>query len=152
MKKIWAYPIGGKIDDTSLKILLAKGQNFVSNWSAHENKLSASFEIFKNKIILVRVDESIFNASGCSVDKLFRFIKDCEQEFGVELLNRFNIALQINTEIAIYNSKEIVQMIENHEVNANTPVYNTSISHEEEFQSWLQPLSKTWLNKYLVNS
>ena len=38
-----------------------------------------SFEIYKNQIIIVKVNEEVTSASGCSIDKLTHFIKQIEK-------------------------------------------------------------------------
>ena len=132
--------------------LLAAGDAFVANWTAHENKLSASFSIFKNRIIVVRVNESVANASGCSIDKLTRFIKSAELSFGVELMNRLLVAYKNGDDVEVVHSSKIKELISKQVISMETLVYNTAISNENELMSWEQPLKNTWLNKFVVMS
>lgn len=149
MRKVWTYLSSKALSSAECEALLEAGKNFVSSWTAHEMKLEAHFEIFKNRIIVVSVDETAHNASGCSIDKLLRFVKDSEKQFGIELLNRLLVAVDAGTSIEVYKSSEISALLSSGKISANTPVYNTSVSNEAELNNWLQPLSNTWLSKYL---
>jgi hypothetical protein len=150
MNKIWTYIIGKQLTDEELNILQQKGNDFVRGWTAHEQKLSATFSIYKERIIIVQVNEAINNASGCSIDKLLKFIKENELEFNSELLNRLLVAYEKDGEIQVTSSSKIKELLEKEILSHETLIYNTSVSNENELQNWLQPLKNTWLNKYLA--
>jgi hypothetical protein len=152
MKKVWAYVIGSGLSDFELEKLNAVGLSFVNQWTAHENKLKAAFDIYGKQIILITVDEANYGASGCSIDKLQRFIKQCEAEFNCELLNRMNIAYEWNGGIAICNVSDIKSLLEDGQIDGKTIIFNTSISNSEELMAWRQPLESTWLKKYLIKT
>ncbi|MCA0428885.1 MAG: hypothetical protein LCH32_00120 [Bacteroidetes bacterium] len=149
MNRVWTYLINKNLSSEELQNLNLKGNAFVSEWTAHENKLTASFELFKSRIIIVKVNETVTEASGCSVDKLLRFIKLCEQEFNIQLLNRLLVAINLNNEIQAIHSSEIKTLLLNGSINPETQIYDTSISNENELNNWIKPLKNTWLNKYL---
>lgn len=152
MKKVWAYIISKPLSDTELNQLLNEGKAFVEQWTAHEHQLKASFEIFKKRIILVTVDEAVNNASGCSIDKLMRFIKTTESAFGIELLNRFLVAYKQGEEVEVVHASRIRELITSNAISEDTIVYNTAIATDQELQGWEQSLKNTWLNKYLVKA
>jgi hypothetical protein len=149
MNRVWTYLIDKNLNSEELNNIYIKGNTFVNEWTAHENKLSASFEVYKNKIIIVKVNETVAEASGCSVDKLLRFIKLCEQEFNIQLLNRLLVAINLNNEIQAIHSSEIKSLLLNGSINPETQIYDTSISNESELINWIKPLKNTWLNKFL---
>lgn len=150
MNKVWAYPISKLLSEKELNDLLTTGFDFISEWTAHNKKLKASFEIFENRILLVKVDESFEIASGCSIDKLTQFIKKTELSFGIELLNRFLVACVINKKIEVIHATEIKKLLLTNVISENTFVYNTSISNQNELNGWLNEIKNTWLKRYLV--
>jgi hypothetical protein len=149
MNKVWAFVIGNELSETELNELRNSGKSFVEHWTAHENKLTATFEIIKKRIILVRVNEETHNASGCSIDKLTRFIRVSESIFGVELLNRLLVAYKKGDEIEVVNSLKIKELLDKNIFSEDTIIYNTSVSSESELANWEQPLRESWLNRYL---
>lgn len=149
MKKVWTYLISKPLGENELSSLEGEGKKFVNGWTAHENKLSADFEIYKNRIVVVKVDEQVYSASGCSIDKLQRFVKETEQKFGVEMLNRLLVAYESPNGIEVIHSSQAREALGSGKITGDTIVYNTSVSNESELENWRQPLKATWLNKYL---
>ena len=149
MKKVWAYSISKPLSNVEKKQLLEEANAFSSQWTAHENKLSAQCSIVENCVLLVQVDEDVYAASGCSIDKLQRFIKSAEQTFQVELLNRLLVPVEIAKEFKVLKSSEIKALLDNKTLSPESTVLNTAISTEEELKNWKQPLKNTWLSKFI---
>ena len=152
MNRVWAFIISKPLSNEQLISLNDLGNKFVLGWTAHEQKLTASFEIIKNKIIVVKVNEEVTGASGCSIDKLTHFIKDAEKQFSIELLNRLLVAYKEQDEICIVHSSKIKELLEQNSINENTLILNTACANQDEFSKWEQPLKNTWLNKYLIKT
>jgi hypothetical protein len=150
MNRVWTFIISKTLSKEELNSLNELGNKFVLGWTAHEQQLTASFEIIGDKIIVVKVNENVTEASGCSIDKLTRFIKETEKLFSIELLNRLLVAYKTNTGIEIVHSSKIKELLAENKISENTIVYNTSVSNQKEFNNWEQELKNTWLSKYLV--
>jgi hypothetical protein len=149
MGRVWIYIIGKELSENELEQLEQAGLDFVKSWTAHEQKLSGSFEIFAKRIIIVKVDEKVYEASGCSIDKLTRFMKEMEACFSVELMNRLLVAIKENG-VSVYPSSRIKDLLAEGKISENTVVYNTSASNSEELARWEKPLKETWLKKFLA--
>jgi hypothetical protein len=150
MNRVWTFISSKALSNNELNLITESGTKFVNGWTAHEQKLTASFEIYKNRIIVVKVNEEVTGASGCSIDKLTHFIKQLETEFNIELLNRLLVAYKNESEISVVHASKIKELLQTNSINENTIVYNTSVSNQNEFQNWEQPLKNTWLSKYLI--
>jgi hypothetical protein len=149
MGRVWLYIISKELTADQLHALAVSGKEFVSAWTAHEQKLTGSFEIFRNRIIIVKVDENVQGASGCSIDKLTRFIKESEQKFGTELLNRMLVAVKVDDAVQVIHSAKIKDLIADGFIGEKTIVYNTAVNTSEELENWEQPVKNTWLSKFL---
>ena len=149
MNRAWTYIINKELSPEDIHSLQEEGEGFVKGWTAHEQQLSGSFTIYKNRIIVVKVNENVNAASGCSIDKLTRFIKQAEVKHGIELMNRLLVAYKNNDEISVVHSSKIKDLLKEGALNENTVIYNTAIANQEELNNWEQPLKESWLNKYL---
>lgn len=149
MNKTWAYSIGGNPSTAELEQMLEEGKAFVQQWTAHENKLKASFSLAEGCVFLVEVDESVYGASGCSIDKLLRFIKGLEEKFRVKLLDRFLIPIEENGRFSVKSKEEILAGLRSGQYQADTLILNTAISDSNEQSGWKQSLKNSWLNRYL---
>ncbi len=152
MKKVWAYSISKPLSEVEKTQLLEDANAFSSQWTAHENKLKAQCSIEENCVLLVQVDEEVYAASGCSIDKLQRFIKLSEQKFQIELLNRLLVPVEIAGEFKILKSSEIKTLLENNSISQESLILNTAISTEVEYKNWKQPLKNTWLSKFISSA
>ena len=152
MNRAWTFIISKTLSQEELNSLTASGNKFVLGWTAHEQQLTASFEIIKEKIIVVKVNEEVTNASGCSIDKLTRFIKETEAQFKIELLNRLLVAYKKEEGIEVVHSSKIRELLEQNLISENTIIYNTSVNDQNGLKNWEQELKNTWLNKYLIKA
>ena len=148
-ERIWLYVISKELNAEQLQKFKSNCQAFIDAWTSHNDKLDSSFEIHKNRILVMKVDESDYNAGGCSIDTLHRFIKQQESEFGIELLNRLQVALEVNDEIMVVHSTKIKELLSAGTISENTTVYDISISTSEDLKNWKKTLRSTWLCKYL---
>lgn len=148
-ERIWLYTFSKTLNTEQLQQLTENCNSFVSGWTAHEVKLTASFEIYKKQILIIKVDETAYNASGCSIDKLHRFIKDQETQFGIELLNRLMVAYEVNEEPVIVHATKIKDLLSSGAIHENTLVFDNTITSSLQWSKWKKPLKNTWLNKYL---
>ena len=148
-EKIWIYVLSKELNDDQLNQFLQNCKNFTGSWTAHDQPLAASFELHKNRLLIMKVDESAYNASGCSIDKLQRFIQLQEKEFDSELLNRFLVALDVKDSIMVVHSSKIKELLSTNVINENTPVYDATITSSVDMKDLKKALKSTWLCKYL---
>lgn len=153
MERIWIYTISKSLTEEQLTDLKNRCQSFVSTWTAHDVSLDASFELYKNRLLIFKVDEANYNASGCSIDKQLRLVKELEQAFSVELLNRLLVAYEAGNEVAVIKPAEITALLKEGAINENTTVFDNTISQSTDLETnWKRPLKDTYLSKYLVSA
>lgn len=150
MQKIWIYTLSKQLSSEQELDLKTRCQNFVSTWTAHDVSLDATFELYKHRLLIFKVDESNYNASGCSIDKQLRLVKELEQEFSVELLNRLLVAYETNDEISVVKNTRISELLLNGIITEKTLVFDNTVTNSNDLLSnWKKPLHQTYLAKYL---
>lgn len=152
MERIWIYTLSRELPDEQLAALTQRCQDFVSGWTAHEVSLDASFELYRKRLLIFKVNEATYNASGCSIDKQLRLVKELELQFEVELLNRLLVAYETEQNIQVVKSSEIAGLLNKGTITANTLVFDNTISLASDLESnWKKPLKDTYLAKYLLS-
>jgi hypothetical protein len=150
MERIWIYTLSKELSHEQLVDFKNRCQTFVSGWTAHDVSLDASFELYQNRLLIFKVNEDKYNASGCSIDKQLRFVKELEQAFSVELLNRLLVAYENNNQVEVVKASQIKNLLAANTISENTLVFDNTITESNQLASkWKQPLHTTWLNKYL---
>ena len=126
-------------------------QKFINGWTAHDVSLDANFELYQNRLLLFKVNEEKYNASGCSIDRQLRFVKELELVFSVELLNRLLVAYENNNQVEVVKSSQIKELLADNIISGNTLVFDNTITESRQLETnWKQPLHHTWLQKYLT--
>lgn len=153
MERIWIYTLSKQLPEEQITELKQRCQNFVSTWTAHEVSLDASFELYKNRLLIFKVNEANYNASGCSIDKQVRLVKELEQQFSMELLNRLLVAYEEGTDVAVVKTSEIAGLLNDGSINENTLVFDNTISQSTDLATnWKKPLKETYLSRYVVSN
>jgi len=110
--------------------------------------LKAKAEIRYNRFLILIVDESQAGASGCSIDKSVNFIKKLEQEFGINLLDRFNLAYREGEKVLSAPRDEFEDLLRSGKIHSNTIVYNNLVQNLEQLESkWEVPFKDSWHNQ-----
>lgn len=150
-ERIWVYTFSKEISPEQMTELKAKCKNFVDNWTAHEVSLDATFSIEYNRFLIIKVNEQKYNASGCSIDKQLRFIKDLEALYGIELLNRLLVAyLDADSNVQVIKQSLVAELVKTNHITENTLVFDNTIATGNQLQSeWKKALKDTYLAKYL---
>ena len=150
-ERIWIYTLSNKLTNEQLVDFKNRCQNFVTGWTAHDVSLDASFELYQNRLLIFKVNEEKYNASGCSIDKQVRFVKELEVAFSVELLNRLLVAYENNNQVEVVKASQIKELLITNTINTNTIVFDNTITESKQLETnWKQPLHHTWLQKYLT--
>ena len=149
-ERIWIYTLSKELTNEQLVDFKNRCQCFVNDWTAHDVSLDASFDLYQNRLLIFKVNEDKYNASGCSIDKQLRFVKELEQTFSLELLNRLLVAYENNHQVEVVKASQIKELLTSNIINANTLVFDNTITESAQLANkWKQPLQATWLSKYL---
>jgi hypothetical protein len=150
--RIWIYQSDRKFTgDETLKIE-HEGKNFIETWTAHNNKLLASFDVLNDLFIIIAVDESVNDASGCSIDKSIHFLQDIEHEFGVHLFDRMQVAYTTDSGIHTCLLNELHARFRKGEIDEYTLVYNNLVQTKADMKkNFMVPYRESWHYKMVEN-
>ncbi|HEY9003597.1 MAG TPA: ABC transporter ATPase [Mucilaginibacter sp.] len=150
--RVWIYQSDRELYDDEVKQLHEILNKFASEWTAHNHQLKAKAEIRYNRFLILIVDESQAGASGCSIDKSVNFIKRMEQEFGINLLDRFNLAYREGEKVLSAPRDEFEDLLRSGKINSNTIVYNNLVQNLEQLETkWEVPFKESWHNQLFGN-
>lgn len=148
--RVWVYLSDKPFSPDLETSLAADVRNFLADWNAHGTSLSSSFEIRDHHFIIIQADEEKFEASGCSIDKQLRFIKELEQKYGLSLLNRLVVAYKSGEEVKTVHSSKVPALLASGHLTENTLVFNVGVGNDEELKNNFQiPLKQSWLARFI---
>ena len=150
--RVWIYQSNRALspgESLELKPMLS---SFVENWKSHGAPVKGfALQLF-DRFILLMADETAAEVSGCSTDSSVKLIRDIEQKFGVQLLDRQNLAFVLNDTIETIPMSDIENALQDEIINPGTFYFNnTVLTKKELIENWIIKLENSWLNRFITN-
>jgi hypothetical protein len=143
--RVWIYQSDKELTDKQASELLEILNEFTAEWTAHNHQLKAKAEIRYNRFIILVVDESQAGASGCSIDKSVNFLKRIEQEFCINLFDRFNFAYRDGERVLSAPRHQFEELLKEGKIGNNTIVFNNLIHNLGDLATkWEVPFKDSW--------
>ncbi|MBA6156624.1 ABC transporter ATPase [Tenacibaculum sp. S7007] len=149
--RVWVYQADREFTVEEIEYISAKAILFIDNWTRHGDDLKGSFTIKYNQFLVLVVDESFNNVSGCSIDASVRFVQELEKELKIDLMNKMNISFKDGENINIVKLSDFQKFAKEKKITANTVVFNNMINTKEDFENnWEVTADKSWHKRFLV--
>ena len=144
--RIWIYQSTRSLNEDEVSVGEKAAKTFAASWISHHNNLSATAQILHNRFLILSVDEAVFAASGCSIDKSLRFVQDLEQYLGASFLNRMFFSFRNeNNKIQTVDRDTFIELYSNNMINKDTIVFDTLLSNDVDFNVHFEKkLSESW--------
>ena len=134
-------------EETEIK---RQGNQFVDQWTSHNQDLLASFTVLNNLFLVVAVDENLNNPGGCSIDKLFSYVQQLEKQFQLNLLDRRALAYEQDGSIRITRLDTVEKMYRDGVLSDDQLVYNNLVQSKAELDSnWRVELRNSWIRQMI---
>jgi hypothetical protein len=147
--RLWIYQASNDLNKAQIIAIEAIMRQFTENWEAHQHPLQASYQILFDRFIILAVNGTYHEPSGCSIDKSVAVIKQIEQEVGVQLFDRLNIAYLEGDKVKSINMKELKEKIAENEFSPETFIFNNAIQTKGEMErNWKIQACQSWLSRY----
>jgi hypothetical protein len=143
--RVWVFGSDRLVQGAAADSLLAAVDQFLAEWRAHGVPLHCARDWRDERFLAIGVDVTQENASGCSIDGLFRTLHTLERELGARLLGGGRVFYRTDSGTQVASREEFEQLIERGEVTAQTAVFDTSLTTAADWRTrFEQPADKTW--------
>jgi len=143
--RVWIYQSNRIFNETEKGEIETILTDFTSQWQAHGNQLAAYTEVRYNRFIILIVDESQAGATGCSIDKSVKLMQQIEEQYKVNLFDRFNIAYRQGDDILSAGRVDFESLVQQGVVNEDTIVFNNLVQTKKELDNnWEVPFKHSW--------
>ncbi len=148
--RIWIYQSDTKFSQEQLVKIRKDLTSFLTAWTAHGAQLNAGFDIRHDRFIVIALDQSQSQASGCSIDSQVRFIIALQEELGVDLLDKMNVTYYQNDRVHYKPLLDFKKMAKDGAIGKKTIVFNNLVTNLGEFKdSWEIPAIESWHSRFL---
>lgn len=149
--RVWIYQADREFTDTEMDFIAKKAEDFINQWTRHGDDLKGSFTFKYKQFLVLAVDESFNNVSGCSIDSSVRFVQALEKEFQLDLMNKMNITFKDNDSINLAKLSDFQRFVNERKVTSETIVFNNMVNTKEDFENnWEVPARESWHKRFLV--
>jgi len=147
--RVWIYQANRQFSPSDKSLIDIKCNVFLQEWAAHGQSLKSSFQIIHDKFLVISVDESFNQASGCSIDASVALIKSLEQEMDINFFDRTQVCFVIKDEIVQIPLNGIKSHVESGKIDSNTLTFNNLVSDIKSFnEDWKVEAKNSWLKRY----
>jgi hypothetical protein len=127
--------------------VLRRVDSFLAGWHAHGHAVAGSRELLHDRFLLIAADEEATGVSGCSIDSLFRVLKEVERDLGISILDS-SLVLYRDAAGAVQAAEraEFRKRVGAGEVTESTLVFDNTIRSIGEIRGggWERPMAGSW--------
>ncbi len=147
--KIWIFQSSREFTTNEIEEIGNILKDFVNLWQRHGDDLKASFQIKYNQFVILAVDESYNDISGCSIDASTNVFKNIEEKYNVDMFNKLNTAFKNGEHINIVSLSDFQKYIKENKINSKTIVFNNMITTKKELENaWEVAAEDSWHSRY----
>ena len=123
-------------------------ESFVRDWQSHGTPVKGYANLFYGQFIVLIADETASGVSGCSTDSSVRLIKQIEQQTGVQLFDRLNLAFYVQQKVQLVPLAQLPYALDNGLIQPDTLYFDNTVQTKLELETkWLSPMKDTWLGQ-----
>ena len=145
--RVWVFasdrPLRGKDSD----LLLGEVDRFLGQWKAHGKALRCAREWRDDRFLAIGVDPTAEQASGCSIDGLFRGLQTIEKALNTRLVAGGRVFYRDAAGSAqLVARPEIADLASKGKLTAKTPVFDLSLTAAADYRARFErPAGETWV-------
>jgi hypothetical protein len=143
--RLWVFASDRQLTGDAAASVLETVDDFLAAWKAHGVPLVCARDWRDDRFLAIGVDVNAENASGCSIDGLFRALQQLEQSVGSRLVGSGRVFYRTATGIETTSRAEFVERVKSGAVARTTPVFDTGLSAASAWRTrFEQPAGSGW--------
>lgn len=150
--RVWVFASDRPLNSDDAKILLDEVDRFLAQWKAHGAPLRSAREWKDDHFLAIGVDPSVEQASGCSIDGLFRGLQGVERLLHTRLVAGGRVFYRDPDGSPRLASRSELQRIAEHgDLTEETRVFDTTIADADAWRDRFErPARETWVASLLA--
>jgi len=143
--RVWVYQADRPFPSDTVPAVRASVQQFVEKWISHNRRLRAYGDVLHDRFVVLMVDESLADASGCSIDSSVYFLKGLQQTYGVDLFDRMRFSYLEGEEVHTVDRATFEQRYREGKITEETLVFDPLVSTKGALdRQFIRPLKDSW--------
>ena len=144
--KCWIYILEKNINFKSDEINLIL-KSLCEKWKSHNNEVVSSFQIYRDRYIILFAEEGI---SGCSIDSSNRLLRYELDRLNINIMPNSKIGIFIENKIKLEDRSSIINLIQANKLKPKDKMINTTVTNKKEYnKNWILEINKSWLTNFI---
>lgn len=132
--RLWVFASESAVEADSERTLLDVVDEYLLGWRAHGTALTVGRDWRDHRFLAVAVDPRASDASGCSIDALFRVLKQLEQVVGTSLTSGGRVYFRDAAGVVqVTDRPGFIAMAQSGAVSGDTVVFDTTVQSAGEW-------------------
>jgi hypothetical protein len=150
--RVWVFASDRPLTGDDARTLLDAVDSFLAQWKAHGAPLRSACEWKDDQFLAIGVDPTVEQASGCSIDGLFRGLQALERSLDTRLVAGGRVFYRdTRGQAQLANRAELPTLAARGVVREDTPVLDTSITDAAAWRERFErPAGETWVASLLA--
>ena len=150
--RVWIFASDRALTGDDRDRLLGEVDRFLGQWKAHGVPLTCARDWRDEHLLTIGVDSTQENASGCSIDGLFRVLQGIERPLATRLLGGGRIFYRAADGIVHAAERgRLPQLAASGVITAETTVFDTGLTTAGDWREHFEtPARQSWVGKMLT--
>lgn len=146
--RVWIFGSDRPLLGEEAKSLLAEVDRFLEQWKAHGAPLRSAREWREDRFLVIGVDPTAEQASGCSIDGLFRGLQSLERVLQTALVAGGRVFYRDAEGVPqVASRKDVPALFDRGALADDTTVFDTSLTNARGYRVLFeQPARATWVS------
>jgi hypothetical protein len=144
--RVWVFASDRSLAGNDATRLLDEVDAFLDEWKAHGVPLRSAREWRDDRFLVIGVDPTEEQASGCSIDGLFRGLRSLEQALSTGLVAGGRLFYRDSAGIQVAKRSDVRLLAERGALSADSTVYDTSLTDVTSYrEKFTRPARESWV-------
>jgi len=144
--RLWIFAAGRTLEPDERRRVEASVEQGLAAWNAHGSPVTWGYRTWYDRFLMVGVDETRTELSGCSIDHAVHRIQALETELGTGFLDNSRVFFREGDAIRTVSRSEFRDRAAAGAAGADTIVFDNTVATVAGLRQgrWELPLSRSW--------
>lgn len=149
--RVWVFASDRPLEGNEEELFLDEVDGFLDDWKAHGTPLRCARDWTEHRFLTLAVDPTAEQASGCSIDGMFRVLRALEQRLATGLVQGGRVFYRRRDgQVNLALRHEVQKSAAAGEIGPDTPVFDTTITSKRAYRTAFErPVRETWVGSLL---
>ena len=134
--RVWVFGSADELSAESESALLFAVDGYLEDWRAHGSPLTVARDWRDRRFLAIAVDQRDEHASGCSLDALFRVLRDLETRLGTSILGNSRVYFRgQDGSVQVTDRSGFAEQAQEGSIGAESRVFDLSVPTAGEWRS-----------------